>query len=1262
MTTKKSGFSVNLAEYMTNAVSVASAEEDGKFIYVNPTWEKMTGYSSEEAYNMSYMDLVHPEMREFVTKLAKAAMEGAVEPEHHERKVITKDGKTGWAEFFIRKIDYCGKPAFLTVANDISDRKFMEIELMENRQMLRAAQRIAHVGSLDLDLQTGTTNCSNELYRMMSLKPKSGDFSLKEFTKKIHPDDRKIFLSHFKDSIKNKKFDELHFRIIRPDETHRFVKSSGEISCDESGTPVKLIAILHDITDLKEIELKSRENADKLKSILRVVPIGIGVVVNRVFVDVNDRIYQITGYSKGELIGKNARIIYPSKKEYDRVGKDKYAQIEKSGTGIIETQWKTKKGKIIDILLSSTAIDKKDLTKGVTFTALDITDRKQARRELEKNEELFRSLYENASIGIYRTTPDGKILMANPAAVRMLGFKSFKELSKRNLQKLGFELSYSRQDFLDRFKNKDVVIGMESTWIKKDGKPVYVRESARAIRDKNKKILYFDGTFEDITDSKESEEKLKSSEARMHHLLTSTSTVVYSLHIENGNRVPVWVGDNITQFGYSTIDVMKKNWWKDNVHPEDYDRTVSSMKNLIESQHTIIEYRFKHKSGHFIWLRDEMVFIPDMKRKTSGEIVGSWINITKRKTVEEALRHSEESYRLLVENLSDSIFSLDEKGIIKYMSPAGERIFDQKISEIIDKPLSKFVYPEDLSEWKLKFKKIISGDSGSCDYRILTKDKAIRHVRSSCRPVYTNNHLTSITGIMTDITVQKRNEEEINKLSRAVEQSPSSVIITDINGNIEYVNNKLTEVVGYNREELIGVNARIFKSGHMENSVYEELWSTILSGKNWHGELKNKRKDGTIILEDVIISPIKNNKGTITHFVGLREDVTQQRLLEEQLRQSQKMEAIGHLAGGVAHDFNNLLTVISGYSDLILRDIPKDHRHFEKLYQVKLSGQRAEGLTRQLLAFSRKQIMKPVVLDINSLISEMEKMLKRIIGEDIDLMTAYAKDLLRVKADPGQIEQVILNLVVNSRDAMPNGGKLIIETKNILLDSEYISYHPEAKTGMHTVISVSDTGTGISEQIQTQIYEPFFSTKEKGKGTGLGLSTVYGIVMQSGGHIDMSSEPNIMTTFNIYLPSLKENALTKEEQSNQNIDQGKKETILIVEDEDTVRQFILAVLNKYNFNVIVAKDSKDALRIVKTYKKKIHLLLTDVIMPGMSGKILSEEISKILPKIKIIFMSGYTDDAIVQHGVLEDGINFIQKPFTPQSLIKQIKEVLRKKN
>jgi two-component system cell cycle sensor histidine kinase/response regulator CckA len=1268
MVLKENGFSINLVEYMMNAVSVISFEADRKFIYVNPMWVKLTGYSPEEAYKMSSMELVHPDMRDVLAEKALTRMKGENEPEQYELKIITKDGRTAWADFFVTKIDYFGKPALLTVANDITDRKEAQAELIKVRNMLANAMNIAQLGHWEYDLKEDMFIFNDQFYSIFQTDiKKMGSY-------KMSPEQYAdaFFFTEDKHIVRDEINKALHSneQLYNRRLEHRIKKRSGQIGYisvhlfhekDDKGNAIRMHGVNQDITIYKNIEIEAKSNEEKLRSVFRVAPTGIGVVVNRVFTEVNDTICQLTGYKKEELIGKSSRMMYPSKKEYDWVGEEKYKQISVKGTGSVETQWKTKTGKILDIVLSSTPIDINDLSKGLTFTVLDITSSKKAEKALGESEQLFRSLYENSTIGIYRTTPDGRILMANPAAVQMLGYKSFEELTKLNLEKTGYEPPYSREEFKDLLEKNDVIIGLESIWVGKNSKVVYVRESAKAVRDQNKKIIYYDGTFEDISASKEAEKKLQSSETRMRHLLNATTTIIYSMKDSGKKRKYIWVGDNIRQFGYNPKEVLEADWWINNIHPDDYKKTDTIINKIRTNNRIIVEYRFRHKQGHYLWVRDEMVFISDGKNSNKGEIIGSWIDISKRKSVEEALKKSEESYRLLVENLTDTIFSLDNKGIIRYISPAGQQIFGEYIENLINQPLRDFIYPEDLAEWDLKFKKVVSGTSGICDYRITTKTNEVRYVRCSYRPVYTKNHVTNITGILTDITIQKRNEEEIKKLSLAVEQSPSSVIITDINGNIEYVNKKLTELIGYSREELIGQNPRIFKSGHTPEHVYKELWSTILSGRTWHGEIKNKKKDGSLILEDIIISPMINDKGSITHFVGIREDVTKQRMLEEQLRQSQKMEAIGHLAGGVAHDFNNLLTVISGYSDLILRDLPKDHKHFDKLYQIKLSGQRAESLTRQLLAFSRKQIMKPVVLDINLLISEMEKMLKRIIGEDIVLMTIYDKDLLRVKADPGQIEQVILNLVVNSRDAMPNGGKLIIETKNIFLDNEYVSFHPEAKSGVYIIISVSDTGTGIRKDIQSQIFEPFFSTKEKGKGTGLGLSTVYGIVMQSGGYIDLQSEPYKMTTFNIYLPALEKNAKTIKEQGDLDIDRGKKDTILVVEDEASVRDFILAVLNKYNFNVLIAEDSKDAIKIAKNYNKQIHMLLTDVIMPGMSGKEISDKIIKILPKIKVVFMSGYTDDAIVHHGVLDESINFIQKPFTPQLLIKVLKEVLGQK-
>jgi len=381
--------------------------------------------------------------------------------------------------------------------------------------------------------------------------------------------------------------------------------------------------------------------------------------------------------------------------------------------------------------------------------------------------------------------------------------------------------------------------------------------------------------------------------------------------------------------------------------------------------------------------------------------------------------------------------------------------------------------------------------------------------------------------------------------------------------------------------------------------------------------------------------------------------------LQEQLRQSQRMEAIGRLAGGIAHDFNNLMTVITGYSQLSLLDLKENNKLRGNIEEVQRAAQRATDLTQQLLAFGRRQIMDMKVLDLNVLLQDLDKMLRRVIGEDIHLVTILADDLGRVKTDPGQIEQVILNLAVNARDAMPHGGKFIIETKNVELDARYARMHIAVKPGRFVMCALSDTGVGMSSEVKEHIFEPFFTTKEKGKGTGLGLSTVYGIVKQSGGNIWAYSEPEKGTVFKIYLPrvddplrEIKEKVLTVE------IPRG-IETILTVEDEEEVRELTGQILAGQGYTVLAAANGEEALKVAREHgTDAIHLLLTDVVMPGMSGRELAKHLALLLPKLKVLYMSGYTDNAIVHHGVLDEEVNYIQKPFTVDALARKVREVL----
>ncbi|MEJ2052938.1 MAG: response regulator [Calditrichaceae bacterium] len=382
--------------------------------------------------------------------------------------------------------------------------------------------------------------------------------------------------------------------------------------------------------------------------------------------------------------------------------------------------------------------------------------------------------------------------------------------------------------------------------------------------------------------------------------------------------------------------------------------------------------------------------------------------------------------------------------------------------------------------------------------------------------------------------------------------------------------------------------------------------------------------------------------------------------IEEQLFQAQKMEAIGRLTGGVAHDFNNLLTVINGYSELILTNMPKDDQNFEHVQLIRQAGRRAENLTRQLLAFSRKQTLKPVVLDLNELLYNMEKILHRIIGEDIDLIAAYADDLRYVKADPSQLEQVILNLVINSRDSMPRGGRITIETENVYLENPLNEGDEPSQTGMHVMMAITDTGIGMDENTRVKIFEPFFTTKEKGKGTGLGLSTVYGIVKQSGGSIVVHSEPGKGSTFKVFLKAIEEDVRPHIDQHKTADQLDGKETILVVEDEGPVLNLMTKVLEQHGYTVFVSASAEEALDFLKKNKDPIDILLTDVVLPGINGHELAKTVIKSKPEITVIYMSGYTDQVIGKEGILDENTDYIQKPFSPFFLLKKLREVLDK--
>jgi len=518
-----------------------------------------------------------------------------------------------------------------------------------------------------------------------------------------------------------------------------------------------------------------------------------------------------------------------------------------------------------------------------------------------------------------------------------------------------------------------------------------------------------------------------------------------------------------------------------------------------------------------------------------------------------------------------------------------------------------------------------------------------------------------IHGANQDITGSKKMEESQARLAMAVEQAAETTVITDTSGTILYVNPAFEKTSGYTRAEALGQNPRLLKSGKHDDEFYRQMWDVLKRGEVWQGHFINKHKAGKLYEEEATISPVRNATGKVINYVAVKRDVTHELQLETQFRQSQKMEAIGQLAGGVAHDFNNILAIIQMQADLLKSGGNLSPAQLESAEDIGTATQRAAALTRQLLLFSRKEVLQLRDLDLNQSINNMTKMLRRTLGEDIELQFKFAMEPLFIHADAGMMDQVLMNLAVNGRDAMPKGGRLIVETSTVEFDESVRGQSAHARPGSFVCLSVSDTGSGIPPEILPRIFEPFFTTKDVGKGTGLGLATVFGIVQQHQGWINVYSEVGKGTAFRIYIPRLAKMTGQEPEQIALTAMRGGDETILLVEDDVALCASVRKILSQLGYRVLEAVNGVEALEIWKQHRDEIHLVLTDLVMPGgMNGKDLGKKLLKENPKLKVIYASGYSAEVIGQDFPVEEGVNFLTKPFQAQKLVQTVRNCLDK--
>ena len=690
-----------------------------------------------------------------------------------------------------------------------------------------------------------------------------------------------------------------------------------------------------------------------------------------------------------------------------------------------------------------------------------------------------------------------------------------------------------------------------------------------------------------------------------------------------------------------------------NVHPDDYDFVNEVYTNSV---HNRVPYDIVHR----LQMKDGRIKYVNMRCETkydaSGKAlrsIGTVLDITQLKQSEFALRQSEEKFRSVIEQSGEGITLADSDGNYTTINPAFCKMTGYSEAELLTMNVRDLLPP---GTKLFLFPKVMKGQTGRRETELVKKDGSRFPSEINGYPINLDDKKL-VMGTVRDITERKKLDNEKTMLAYAVKSIRECVSVTDTEDNIIFVNDAFLKTYGYKRSELIGKPIEIVRSANNPPEVMREILPKTLQG-GWTGEIMNRKKDGTEFPVSLSSSVIQSNNGHPDALIGVTIDITKRKQLEEQLQQSQKLEAIGQLAGGVAHDFNNLLTVINGYSSILLDKLDEDDKMYKDIQQIALAGERAGSLTEQLLAFSRKQIIQPDILNLNHIVQETEKILRRLIGEDIALQTRLEENIGYIKADSGQMNQIIINLVVNARDAMPDGGQLTIETDIFEIDVEYRSGHLKVQPGKYVVLSISDNGIGMDEQTKSRIFEPFFTTKGIGKGTGLGLSTVYGIVKQNGGYIWVYSVAGKGTTFKIYLPQIEGEAVVKKQKESSLETLYGTETILLVEDEYEVCQLTAEILQSSGYQVLQASHGVEAMAVANKYSDAINLLLTDVVMPKMSGKKLSENLKKLYPGLKVVFISGYTNEAISRSGILNKGTVFMQKPFSPRALLSLIRKTL----
>jgi PAS domain S-box-containing protein len=982
-----------------------------------------------------------------------------------------------------------------------------------------------------------------------------------------------------------------------------------------------------------------------------------------VYTYASDRVTQTLGYTPEEMIGRSPFDLMPPGK--DSWVRAKLAELieEKRPISDLEIRLMHKDGRHVYVAMNGIVLFNDDGTiLGYRGVAIDITRRKETEAALREREEQLHLFVEHAPAAIAMFDAGMHYLVASQRWLTDYGLKG-QNLRGRIHYEVFPEIPERWKEVHRRCLAGAVEGAEEELFVRADGTEQWLRWEVRPWITPAAQIGGILIFSEDVTERKSAQERLRQLSVVVEQ---SPSSIV----ITDPAGIIEYVNPKfIETTGYSPEEAVGRNprLLKSGEQPEHLYRDM--WNEITSGRMWRGELHNRKRNGELYWEEAIISPIVDERGKIS-HFVAIKEDITARKQAEATLQAREEQLSNIVATSPGVIYSFrlraDGSACLPFASQRIEEIFGLAAESLREEaaPIFAFVHPEDIS----RIRESIATSAWMMqpwheEFRVRHPVKGEIWVEGHSMPQLERDGSILWHGVVQDVTERKRAEAEVRWktafLEAEVDSAPDAILVVDSQGKKLLQNQKLIDLF----EVPASIVADADDSKLLQHVVHQtknpETFSARVSAlyadPDAVGRDEVELANGTIL--DRYSAPVRDPRGTYYGRIWTFRDITESRTMEAQFRQSQKMEAIGQLAGGVAHDFNNLLSVITGYSELTALRLPKDSPEQESLAEILHAAQHAASLTRQLLVFSRQEVVEPKVLDLNAAVSDSEKMLRRLIGEDVELTTQLDPRLSAIKIDPGYVTQIIMNLAVNARDAMPQGGKLSIATSNLELDAIFVRSHPGATPGTHVQLTISDTGCGMPPEVRARIFEPFFTTKGLGRGTGLGLSVVHGIVKQAGGCLDVDSEVSMGTTLRIYLPAIAED-LSRASVAEPARKASGGETILLVEDDEPVRKLTCFALEHLGYQVIPASGGADAMRLVEEQAKAADLLLVDVVMPVMSGRQLADSLRERFPTLKVLFQSGYTDDAVVRHGVLQSEVAFLHKPFTLAALATKVREVL----